>query len=763
MVVGRSIRGNIQTVVVDEGIAITNAHSGRRLYAQKNKSWEKGVGAGTGTYYADQKWHFVESMCPTQYGIATAEDTCYEITNAHSGRRLYAQDSKDAESGVGGGVGKVYDDQKWMLQENDCGVSDDRCFLIVNARSGRRLYAQSGKNWESGVGASVGAVYDEQKWYIDIILAGDLVKPCLELGISDLGSDCEAESIESSIREYLDAADCPHGFEDEIKAWTQELNYGEALLELRNSCKGLQAPCLTGWHDFTIQGCTYQKIVDNVEKYIPNCDHDAETELQYWTSAQTKQESRDKIDLICGQGWDTVPQSAFTDINTDFENDFMNEYVDGRTYLNTETGSFQDTEVGKAIKSFRKSEATSSVLQSVPDLETCELQSIMCCFGRDRQPNDNNGNCAEPLDSNCVNADPMDNSNLCFLDTTEDEFGSFSVYPGETEGDVHCHGLAWAEDINDFTSQLRYNNFFFVSLFDHMYQRGYVESMLDSRSPHDIPMCACIEHMPPVSRADCTQIDAKLHFTVSLDKNHGQLIAMPDDINALEVEFNSCHGTNPSNGNKQNNDLASYVHKLHNKGKLSKETQDAIFDVLVGHDQPNNDNAETPCVAAYEEATGHSYPEGIAITNAHSGRKLYAEEGQRFEAGFGASNSADFTTNQKWYFVKSSCDGGAYVPVGGADCYEILNAASDRRIYAQARRTWEQGVGASSNYVYPDQKWTLEETDYNGKRAYFLVNADSGRRLYAQAGKTGESGVGSGVGTKYADQKWFIDFENNYA
>merc|ERR1712226_1055767 len=144
---------------------------------------------------------------------------------------------------------------------------------------------------------------------------------------------------------------------------------------------------------------------------------------------------------------------------------------------------------------------------------------------------------------------------------------------------------------------------------------------------------------------------------------------------------------------------ASYVHRLHNQGKLSADTQEAIFDILVGYNQPGNNNNEAACAAAYEDVTGQDYPEGIAITNVHSGRKLYSNN------DIGASDSVELEDNQKWF---------------------------------------------------------LEETDYNRETAYFIVNAYSGRRLYAQVDKIGTSGVGAGVGTKWDDQKWFIALEQNY-
>jgi hypothetical protein len=39
-------------------------------------------------------------------------------------------------------------------------------------------------------------------------------------------------------------------------------------------------------------------------------------------------------------------------------------------------------------------------------LSTCTTNAAMCCWPKDRQANDNNGNCATPYDENCVNKDP---------------------------------------------------------------------------------------------------------------------------------------------------------------------------------------------------------------------------------------------------------------------------------------------------------------------------------------------------------------------
>lgn len=50
---------------------------------------------------------------------------------------------------------------------------------------------------------------------------------------------------------------------------------------------------------------------------------------------------------------------------------------------------------------------------SVDSLNKCENQAMMCCFGRDRQFGDDNGNCAA---DDCDDADPGDNvSDRLFL------------------------------------------------------------------------------------------------------------------------------------------------------------------------------------------------------------------------------------------------------------------------------------------------------------------------------------------------------------
>jgi hypothetical protein len=133
-----------------------------------------------------------------------------------------------------------------------------------------------------------------------------------------------------------------------------------------------------------------------------------------------------------------------------------------------------------------------SSVKDKDDFATCTTNAAMCCWPKDRQANDNNGNCATPYDENCVNKDPADNTDLCFVDLnrastdgyeSDKGFLGFPQDNNDGEGAIHCHGLAWSNDVNDRTARYKANNLFFVSMYDHMYQRGYVKNIPGA------PMC----------------------------------------------------------------------------------------------------------------------------------------------------------------------------------------------------------------------------------------------------------------------------------
>jgi len=228
------------------------------------------------------------------------------------------------------------------------------------------------------------------------------------------------------------------------------------------------------------------------------------------------------------------------------------------------------------------------------DLDTCEIGAAMCCWPQDRQANDNNGNCNKQYDVNCVDKDPADNTDLCYVDMSRapsfnKETAGFMTFPGDDnggEGAIHCHGFAWAEDDGDPSSRYKANNLFYVSMYDHMLQRGYVRNIPGS------PMCGCIEQMPTATRSDCTQIDVDETYRITKTAE-----GMTATIESIDIDFNSCQGVN-----NRNNDLSAYFHQLHEDGKVSNDKRAALGNYLV-----ENDNC--PAATAYFLST-KGYVEG---------------------------------------------------------------------------------------------------------------------------------------------------------
>lgn len=407
---------------------------------------------------------------------------------------------------------------------------------------------------------------------------------------------CDNGNIESRVREKLGDS-CENSVSLEMQLLTSECDTDDAQQKLQQKCYETFG-CTT---DFEVNGCDYRSIkrqLDNFLQVIGNCPHDAEKELQIITGSNTLDAAIEYISELCEYAYDDVDTTSYTDIDSRFDDSFMTEYIAGDGFLNTETGNFQGQDqrkypvseqsksAGQSIKQYYKNDGgRNSILSNDGDFgnfEQCEFNSFMCCFGRDRQSKDGNGNCKG---RDCDDADPGDNTNVCYTEP------SGTPFPNESEDDVHCHGLAWADDSNDFTSIFKLNNFFYVSMYDHMYQRGYVQAAV--AGPDDIPMCACIEDMPKVTRSDCTQVDVLLPF--NFGRNAAGYLEGNTDEDQPIIEFNACKGTKYNSNKGEDNDLASYAVKLHEQGRMSLADRDGIFKTLLGYARPNDNENESVC------------------------------------------------------------------------------------------------------------------------------------------------------------------------
>jgi len=367
-------------------------------------------------------------------------------------------------------------------------------------------------------------------------------------------------------------------------------NHEETLPLLNRDVKtfgaepGTYAGCLEG-EDFFLgytvrktRGCSFGVLAEYLTAELPqDCPHDGTKELILLLGEGDEDVARAAAVAMCTNAW-----RAYLDDNeypwdqvSGYGPIWDKEYYDGNTHWNEE----HQTELDKLIQDepanhFRReaphireifeAEAQGQAFgyPSMDNFENCQLQSIMCCWVSDRQANDNNGNCATPYDENCLDADPGDNTDLCAVDMARSTSssahvdGGFSWFNDNSEGPVHCHGLAWGAHELDTYNRYKANNLFFVSMYDHLYQRGYV------RNVPGAPMCGCVEKMPIVSRSDCTQVDDDETWVFVWNAGTKKMLARLDYV---ELDFNACRGEGG------NNDLNRFINRLKTEGRYSEE------------------------------------------------------------------------------------------------------------------------------------------------------------------------------------------------
>lgn len=328
--------------------------------------------------------------------------------------------------------------------------------------------------------------------------------------------------------------------------------------------------------------CNLQTLKDAcIEEYDENrCD------IPSLFGSRNEEKAERKIDRLCARAFDANNRSkggnagaiAFQDV-TGQGYQFDNEYYDGGGKMNAEYEPVTTEEsAGFSIEEVYARAQTNLIEFPEEYLEDnfgmCKAQSVMCCWVQDRQANDNNGNCET---DDCDDADPMDNTDICYNDLREAPLsnhvtGGFSIYEDDVEGETHCHGFAWPNDTADANYRYRGNVLFFVSMLDHLDTRGYV------REVPGAPMCSCTEKMPVVSRSDCTEVDVSetYEFTFTL----GAPKLNTAEITDINVEFNACQA-DPDN-NDDNNDLRSRFDYLDGEGYVDGTAKTHFGEHIVG-------------------------------------------------------------------------------------------------------------------------------------------------------------------------------------
>jgi hypothetical protein len=458
--------------------------------------------------------------------------------------------------------------------------------------------------------------------------------------------------------------------------------------------------------------CSYGSLVASVKQRLDNpdimsydavqCPHSAAEELGLHLGTNlTESEMVEIVSNACETAnvKNPIGTLAWSEV-TGKGDKFDKEYYDGNGEWNEEHQTnyphppYYEGQPSNVLKrdAQRIDDLYEGVAQSVPiqwpgdsptsmsNFANCELQSAMCCWVSDRQANDNNGNCHTPYDTKCLDADPADNTQLCGVsmkrsisDAVHVNDG-FAVWEENEEGPIHCHGLAWGMDENEPDFRYRANNLFYVSMSDHLHDRGYTRAVQGS------PMCACVENMPLVTRSDCTEIKATELFTFTLSDEN-----LAASVSYTEIDFNACAA-------QTNNDLQSFYERLLNEGRVTKEKYDKFRQTIRG-----NDN----CPSAYSDLV---FEQGYTFTPLAPGDftgldgKCLKGNGQDQTKGQILLESGDFSSESK-----------------KQECLETCSSFSES-IHVT-------GCEAASNgcYLHTDEV-KYGSNDSNGNRMCYLPN-----------------------------------------
>lgn len=350
-------------------------------------------------------------------------------------------------------------------------------------------------------------------------------------------------------------------------------------------------------HSFSLKlenVCNYEALKQAYAEYL------GAPENQIASSAGGSSCTADDIDILldgvnvhrlCKRATDKNGKIKFDEIVHQTDSKFLESYYRGNTYWNEEVQTNYDLDDPNGPTTNVLKEdilqiplyyelAENKRVEYPKDHDNfkpnnCKLNTVMCCWSLDRQANDNNGNCAKPYDQNCVDKDPADNTDICGVhldrgnssnNLNTDGFLALNGDDEDGEGDTHCHGFAFSNHENDHETRYKGNNLFYISMYDHLYQRGY------ARNIPGAPMCGCVEQMPVVTRSDCTQVDVTEVYTFDYDPLSGFSVTVSD----VKIDFNACQGLN-----NKNNDLSAYVARLETEGKVTLEQKNELKKHLV--------------------------------------------------------------------------------------------------------------------------------------------------------------------------------------
>ena len=168
----------------------------------------------------------------------------------------------------------------------------------------------------------------------------------------------------------------------------------------------------------------------------------------------------------------------------------------------------------------------------------------------------------------------------------------------------------------------KWNNLFYVSLYDHLYKRGYVDSITDHAGiAGEQAMCGCVEDMNPVARADCTEAVGTVSYKAYQEEG-GYFVVNPVP-GTFTLKFQACQGYDylddfgpeeyaqfgDSELTSSDNDLSAFVFRQYLEGKLNESYVATIEETLIGYRDPSVNDGDAERDLACQAAFAAKYPE----------------------------------------------------------------------------------------------------------------------------------------------------------
>jgi len=207
---------------------------------------------------------------------------------------------------------------------------------------------------------------------------------------------------------------------------------------------------------------------------------------------------------------------------------FTDTFFDGGSIFNTEDGIAKTgltvanhPDTGR-IKDIKEQLMTShgitfpDYIKNFHQTDSCQSKAAMCCWVASRDT---------------VDGELVGNTDVCYHDI-EDSAGSAHVEKGSaifgSLGEVKCDGFLWTEE-----DPYRGNLLFKVAM-DQGLLSGHVRNIPGA------PMCACLEQMPVVTHADCTDMTVDQQWEAMYD---GTLETITiQKYGDPTITFNDCDG-----------------------------------------------------------------------------------------------------------------------------------------------------------------------------------------------------------------------------